>query len=515
MNLHDVNIEDDVLAGILAHPDFFLSEIDFILKDSDFYVTKNFFARKTIYQRMKSLLNGGNILNTPLLNHHLKDLNLTFKEDMTLSTYLDGLDIRSRDITEEAFKESAKVVVLLSTRRHFEKLGKEITDSAIKLDSSTSYDDLITNFDNIFHSKVDLLEGANNSGQAVKLFDIMPDLVYERVNDRSIYEEIGPLGPHKSINTLCGSLVKDGQITVLCASSGVGKTQFTTHYCMNIAGKHGIPVLHLDNGEMTEEETVFRMLASYSGVPLYLIESGKWADNSESSTRIENALSKLNSGEIRYEYYNVGGKNIDEIIGYIKRYYFREIGRGNKLIIHYDYIKSSYELNSNYKSEFQVVGEIVDKLKTLVNNVLTHEGKPKTCVITSVQQNQKGVVGERNSENVVDDESTISLSQRIRQFCSHMLILRKKTVDELQQDPVFCGRHIMKVNKARNAGSDFNRLENDVNVPWLGRHKKNYINLEFDNFKIVDRGDLVDLVSQAEGIEELQSEGDPTLDLPI
>ena len=515
MNLHDVNIEDDVLAGIIAHPDFFLSEIDFILKDSDFYVTRNYFARKTIYQRMKSLLNEGNVLNISLLSHHLKDLSLSFKEDMTLPSYLDGLDIRSRDISEVAFKESAKVVVLLSTRRHFEKLGKDISESAINLDSSTSYDDLINNFDNIYHEKVDLLEGANNSGQAVKIFDIMPDLVYERANDRSIYEDIGPLGPHKSINTLCGSLVKDGQITVLCASSGVGKTQFTTHYCMNIAGKHGIPVLHLDNGEMTEEETVFRMLASYSGVPLYLIESGKWADNKESSVRIEDALSKLNNGQIRYEYYNVGGKNIDEIISYIKRYYFREIGRGNKLIIHYDYIKSSYELNTNYKSEFQVVGEIVDKLKTLVNKVLTFEGKPKTCVITSVQQNQKGVVGERSSENVVDDESTISLSQRIRQFCSHMLILRKKTVDELQQDPVFCGRHIMKVNKARNSGSNFNRLENEVDVPWLAGNRKNYINFEFDNFKILDRGDLVDLVSHAQEIGELESEGDPELDLPL
>ena len=97
---------------------------------------------------------------------------------------------------------------------------------------------------------------------------------------------------------------------------------------------------------------------------------------------------------------------------------------------------------------------------------------PQVSLMSSVQANRQGTVGNRNSENVVDDESVISLSHRIKQFCSHLLILRNKTIDELQNDPVYCGRHIMKIEKARNHGADTARLLNEVEMPDGTRKKK-------------------------------------------
>ena len=72
---------------------------------------------------------------------------------------------------------------------------------------------------------------------------------------------------------------------------------------------------------------ILRMMASYSRVPLYLIESGKWADDSSCKPRVEEAIEKIKSGDIRYDYYNVGGKNIDEILSFVKRYYYSNIGK--------------------------------------------------------------------------------------------------------------------------------------------------------------------------------------------
>ena len=124
--------------------------------------------------------------------------------------------------------------------------------------------------------------------------------------------------------------------------------------------------------------------------------------------------------------------------------------------------------------------------------------------MTSVQANRVGTVGNRSSDSVVDDESVISLSHRIKQFCSHLLILRNKTVDEMESDPVFSGRHIMKIEKARNYGADAARAQNLVEMPD-GSMKRNYINFEFDNFRIKDKGDLVDLVAQQNSINSLDS----------
>ena len=83
----------------------------------------------------------------------------------------------------------------------------------------------------------------------------------------------------------------------------------------------------------------------------------------------------------------------------------------------------------------------------------------------------------------------------------------------MAEDPVYCGRHLMKIEKARNYGADVARIENRVEMPD-GTTKKNYINFEFDNFKISDKGDLVDLVNHHNEINTLV-ESNSDEDLPI
>jgi len=56
----------------------------------------------------------------------------------------------------------------------------------------------------------------------------------------------------------------------------VGKTQFCLDFTTKACAKYNVPLLHFDNGEMSEEELISRQCAALSGVPLYLIESGNW-----------------------------------------------------------------------------------------------------------------------------------------------------------------------------------------------------------------------------------------------
>ena len=119
-------------------------------------------------------------------------------------------------------------------------------------------------------------------------------------------------------------------------------------------------------------------------------------------------------------------------------------------------------------------------------------------MITSVQSNRSGVVNNRRAENIVDDESIVSLSDRITQFCSHMFILREKTLDEREAEPEFGTHKIIKI-KARHLGKSAKRAIDPVRMQD-GSMKQNVIHFNMNGFQIEEIGDQVDLV-EAQGAD--------------
>ena len=136
---------------------------------------------------------------------------------------------------------------------------------------------------------------------------------------------------------------------------------------------------------------------------------------------------------------------------------------------------------------------MVDKFKRLVQKDIVFEGEPMIAMMTSVQSNRTGIVGNRNSDSIVDDESIVSLSDRITQFSSHLLSIRQKTNDEQQSDPPGFGTHKITCLKHRHLGPDVYRALNPVEMED-GSKRKNYINLEISNFNLIDKGDMKDMV---------------------
>ena len=102
----------------------------------------------------------------------------------------------------------------------------------------------------------------------------MEALVDERGNNP--LTEFGMMGPHPKVNQIYGCLLRAGNITVIVARSGVGKTNFCMDYTTKVSLKYDVPILHFDNGEMSKEELIMRQCAALSGVPMHLLESGKW-----------------------------------------------------------------------------------------------------------------------------------------------------------------------------------------------------------------------------------------------
>lgn len=161
------------------------------------------------------------------------------------------------------------------------------------------------------------------------------------------------------------------------------------------------------------------------------------------------------------------------------------------MILNYDYIKTTSEKLGN-KNEWQVVGEMVDKFKKLVQRDILFDGKPMVAMMTSVQSNRTGITNNRRQENIVDDESIVSLSDRIIQFSSHLFSLRQKAPDEMLDSPNF-GTHKLICLKHRHLGSNYYRAVQPVRMED-DTLQKNAIFLSFENFTATEVGDLQDLV---------------------
>jgi hypothetical protein len=262
-------------------------------------------------------------------------------------------------------------------------------------------------------------------------------------------------------------------------------------YSTKVSLQYNVPVLHFDNGEMSKEELIMRQCSALSGVPMHLIESGQWLRaGKEVVEKVRSVWSKVK--KLQFYYYNVGGLDVDSMINTLKRFYYSKVGRGNRMIFSFDYIKTTSDSGGGNKTEWQMVGEMVDKFKRCVQKEILYDGLPIIPMITSVQSNRSGITNNRNSQNVVDDESIVSLSDRITQFCSHMFILRNKTTDEVLNEGVRFGTHKLIDVKSRHLGKDIAGAVEPVRVGDTLR--KNFINLEFKNFRITEKGDLRDIV---------------------
>ena len=501
--MHSHELEQEVISGVLVHSDFF-TEISLFVSPSDFVSELN----KTIYSFFKSEYDQGNPITIPVISERIKLSGISFEDNIAVYDYLKSLEMRATP--KKTALQSAKEIIKLSIRRGIAEMGSKLSKEMKSLDSSFGYPDIIAHADNIYNEKISSYE--NSDSLVNNIFEIMESVIEERGNDP--ITEFGPAGPHPVLQECYGSLLRPGNITTIVARAGVGKTQFTMDYCIKVSRNTGIPVLHLDNGEMSQEELLMRQCASMSGVPIRLLETGQWRQAGDDIVnKVRSVWKKIKS--YKFYYINVGGISVDEMIQKIKHFYFSKIGRGNSMILCYDYIKTTSE-SMKYKTEYQVVGEMLDKLKKLIQKDLCTKNPdgqdtPHVALMTSVQSNRTGITNNRRSDSLVEDESIVSLSDRITQVTSHLFSLRQKTMDELAAEEGF-GTHKLTCFKYRHLGDNVQRAIQPVRVED-GDLKKNYINLNFDNFNITECGDLNDFVESTTSATLVQQDFSREIDL--
>ena len=501
--MYSFELERQCLAALINHPDSFL-EISSLLTEDDFFSEKSQ-VNRSIFSVLKNSIEGGSKIDYVILAERMNSLGLSFEDNINISDYIQALSLRktNKDSLIEVVRELKK----LSVRRQICQAASKISKRMQGASSEESFSTLIEDADKIYNDSMGIYDNGANTPE--DLFADMEDLVEERGNNP--FEEFGLVGPHERLHQLYGSLLRAGNITTITARSGVGKTQFCLDFCLKTSELNGyIPILHLDNGEMSKEELMGRLCSSMSGVPLHLIETGKWRRaGSDVVNKVRSVWNKIKKYNLHY--FNVGGMSVDQMINLTKRFYYAKVKRGNQMILNFDYIKTTSEKLGN-KNEWQVVGEMVDKFKKLVQRDVLFDGAPVIAMMTSVQSNRSGITNNRRAENIVEDESIVSLSDRITQFSSHLFSLRQKSEEEMLDSPDF-GTHKLTCFKHRHLGSEYYRAIQPVRMED-DTLRKNCVYLTFNNFNITENGDLQDLVDRQEASAEINL-ASPNNQLPI
>ena len=491
--IYNLELEKQLLAALIKEPDLF-SEIANFIDHDDFYSEESN-LHKTIFTIVKQSIQYGEEIDEVIIAQRISSIGLSFEDNLNPADYIKSLALRK--VPKGNLIKTAKELKKVSVRRGIYKAAQEMAGKMKSVAPETPYHEIIEKADNIYNSKINLYETGEDS--PVNIYEEMEDIIEDRGNNP--IKEFGMMGPHKKINDMYGSILRPGNITVVVARSGVGKTQFCMHYATQVSAEYDVPVLHFDNGEMSKEELIMRQCASISGISSHLLESGEWRQAGEDVVnKVRATWNKVKN--LKFYYYNVGGMDVDSMINTLKRFYYAKVGRGNPMILSFDYIKTTSESNAN-KNEWQIVGEMVDKFKKCVQKEILHDGLPIISMITSVQSNRYGITNNRNAQNIVDDESIVSLSDRIIQFCSHMFILRNKTADEIEVEGGGFGTHKFINIKSRHLGKDVAGALEPVQIGDTLR--KNLVNLEFKNFNITERGDLRDVARSLNGETDIDT----------
>lgn len=481
-------LERHSLAGLLRFPHLF-PEVDQLVDVSD-YTSE---VHKAIYTTIQQSLLKNEVVDRVIIAQKISNAGITFHGEVNIFQYLD--DIGYGNITEKAALAAFENVVKLRICRELE--ANSIKEASfITKHIEEPLQRIVTGVDKIHFDRANTLLFDANKPE--NIFSTVQNTLEERAKLPPTELKF-MMGPFPTVNKLYGSLLKPGNYTIVASRSDVGKTSLGMFYTIHAAEKYGIPLLHLDNGEMSAEELQNRAACMFSEgeVPYNVIENGTWDKNKKwKKLMYEKVFPKTN--RIKFYYEDISGFKQQDIISYIRRFSYSKVGKGNMFIVHYDYLKP-FETSDTRIPEWKEMGHFMQDLKAFI------QGEAHIPLWASVQQNRKGITNNKSSGQIDDSEDTISISDKIIQQSTHSFILRRKVMDELSKEDGKYGNLMLLCVKKRHLGEEKERALSPVRI-GKNRFKQNYINLRSRSFWFEDLGDLRQMVEELQDKYEL-SEG--------
>lgn len=486
--VYSLDLERSALGALIRNSEVFY-DLDSFVSEQDFFSN----SHRTIYSVIKNTLLKQEKIDKVLIAEKIKNLGIKFNGEVNIADYLE--DISFSPATPAQTIKYFKELSLYRVRREIFEIGENLKKT-VQTGEFSSFNDIIAKSDAIYNQTI---KNYSEVDAPVNIFEDMFEKIEEQgLNPKS---DFAFLTPFNEYNKLYGGL-RPKNLYAFAARAGQGKSTLLNSIafgCYKINPK--LKVLYLDT-EMSLEEVQYRHAASISGVPIHYIETGKYRRNQEMTNKVREALSSIN--KYQFYHYTVANKSIDEICSIIRRFYYSKVGRGNDFLICFDYVKLTNGEKANQAwAEHQIVGSMIDKLKRIAEEV-------NAPVLTAIQLNRQGESNSR--DGATDNSSSFALSDRLQWFASYTGIFRAKTVDEQISDGAEFGTHKLITTKSRHMGSEakgFNNLLKRKMPDGSEKYVTNYLNFDVQNFNVIEKGSLVDIIERQQHDYDLKDDKNP------
>lgn len=474
-----IDIEQHLIGLLLNAPEVW-SEVNMIA-NKDFSKVRHRII-DVIRQQLDVVPQGS--VSPVILADKLKSYSVTDIGGVDPLIYLNGIERLGKGIKVTEGVNLLKALKLATVKR---ELLEACDEAKREIQAGKTLDDMVGAVDKT-------LSGVNTNyfrSETSLMFEGFIDDMEQRRETPIKAEEMGFQGPFPSMNATLGSLVFPASLVVVGARTGGSKSALGFFYNTYLAERYGLTVLHLDANEMPRKQIIDRAACCFSKgeIPLWAVKSGEWGQNKEWLDLWRGTVvPKIRKIEKLMHYQNIGKMQPREVVSFIKRFYFKHVGRGNHLLISLDYLKGASHMRGGRDSEHQIVGDYVDELKGMINEDIT------ASIWTSVQQNRGGIVSGKKVEDIVDSEGNFALSDRIIQQATDAFSMRYKVPEELGKERNLFGNIRLEQHKGRDLiGKQAQFALMPVKIG--NKFVKNYYNLNTKGFSFEDKGDLRQMVA--------------------
>jgi len=459
IKLHSEEIERACISSSINFQEDVVDVLTFIHEDH-FY----FRAHKTIFLVIKNFVISGQKFDRVILTDRIKGMGLSKVEDIDIADYINALSSISA-VKRENFLDYFKTLHKFHNARTLVKTSEEIAEFVRKNIGGTSQE-LIGGAESIFSKKI---EAYSNDEDPVDMLDGLKERIELLGNEP---REDGIKNPYPVFQRFYGDL-PDGRVIFIAAPTGIGKTTLLQDMMRKITVPGEIIALYLDS-ELTKEQEQTRLVSSLSGVKEYYISTGKYRYDAGMLAKVRAIWPEIEKRKKTCFHKYIGRKNIDEVISICRRFKYKH--HDKRIVIFYDYLKAKTGMTNGFESFAQMQDE-ADKIKVLSNEL-------KCPIIVA------GQINNRSNE--------LALSSGIENVVDIMAFLFKKTAEEIARDGNNFGTHKLTIRKSRMQGADAPGFQDICKLP-SGEWERLYINYDFQNFSVEEKGCLLDVIDMLNG----------------
>ncbi len=466
--LYSQEIERSCLSSMFNFSD---KVIDFIphITEEHFY----FQPHRVLFLTVKNLIMAGSHVDSIIVAEKLTAIGVSKVDDIDIIDYISVLQ-RLDSINVDSIGQYFQILQKYFNARQLVNTSNRIQDFVVKNISKTSQE-LMFGAEKIFADKINAFSSDNEP------MDLFAGLMEEVENRGNEPREDGVVPPYNNYKRLYGNFLK-GALYIWAAAAKSGKSTLLLDILKKTCDGKKVRGLYLDT-ELTYEQQRLRLVSSMSGVPEFYIRYGKFRLDKEMYRKVREIWPIVEKMLNSIHHIYIGGKDFQEVISIIRRWYYKNIQDGVSGLVVFDYLKLSGEKMDDANKEYQIIYDKANKLKELAQEL-------QVPILGAIQTNGDG---------------DIAMSKRVRWIVDMLAIFKKKSTEELQLYGDRFGSHSMCITESRFQGEDTMGFADLVKFPD-GKYHRMFLNFNIDNFNLEERGNASDVAEFMKTVVDLDEE---------